>query len=83
MLGRFLGLPQEGKPKRSHSFDYGHVGSSGGAQSLSNYPRHISNIWTKRSLSVNGMLLQCDEEGDLGGSKGTFDSQEWVMESTV
>ncbi|XP_014065475.1 leucine-rich repeat and fibronectin type-III domain-containing protein 2 [Salmo salar] len=83
MLGRFLGLPQEGKPKRSHSFDYGHVGSSGGAQSLSNYPRHISNIWTKRSLSVNGMLLQYDDSEDGEGEKAPFESSEWVMESTV
>ncbi|KAK7904518.1 hypothetical protein WMY93_017125 [Mugilogobius chulae] len=61
MLGRLLGLPQEGKPKRSHSFDMGHVG---GAQSRSNHPRRISNIWTKRSLSVNGMLLQYDSSED-------------------
>lgn len=71
-------LPSENKPKRSHSFDMGDFGAS---QCLS-YPRRISNIWTKRSLSVNGMLLQCDEsEGE--GEKATFDSSEWVMESTV
>nr|XP_046222350.1 leucine-rich repeat and fibronectin type-III domain-containing protein 2 [Oncorhynchus gorbuscha] len=83
MLGRFLGLPQEGKPKRSHSFDYGHVDSSSGAQSLSNYPRHISNIWTKRSLSVNGMLLQYDDSEDGEAEEVPFESSEWVMESTV
>lgn len=77
MLGRLIGLPQEGKPKRSHSFDMGHVGA---AQCRSNYPRRISNIWTKRSLSVNGMLLQYDESDD---EKPTFESPEWVMESTV
>ncbi|XP_017546202.2 leucine-rich repeat and fibronectin type-III domain-containing protein 2 [Pygocentrus nattereri] len=78
-LGRLLMLPLESKPKRSHSFDMGDFGAS---QCLS-YPRRISNIWTKRSLSVNGMLLQCDEsEGE--GDKGTFSSSsEWVMESTV
>lgn len=77
-LGKLVMLPSENKPKRSHSFDMGDFGAS---QCLS-YPRRISNIWTKRSLSVNGMLLQCDEsEGD--GNKGTFDSSEWVMESTV
>ncbi|XP_046710905.1 leucine-rich repeat and fibronectin type-III domain-containing protein 2 [Silurus meridionalis] len=77
-LGRLLKLPLESKPKRSHSFDMGDVGAS---QCLS-YPQRISNIWTKRSLSVNGMLLQCDEsEGE--GDKGTLDSSEWVMESTV
>lgn len=77
MLGRLLGLPQEGKPKRSHSFDMGHVGA---AQCRSNYPRRISNIWTKRSLSVNGMLLQYDESED---EKPTCETSEWVMESTV
>lgn len=77
MLGRLLGLPQEGKPKRSHSFDMGHVGA---AQCRSNYPRRISNIWTKRSLSVNGMLLQYDESED---EKPACETSEWVMESTV
>lgn len=77
MLGRLLGLPQEGKPKRSHSFDMGHVGAT---QCHSNYPRRISNIWTKRSLSINGMLLQYDERED---EKPTCETSEWVMESTV
>lgn len=77
MLGRLLGYPQEGKPKRSHSFDMGDVGV---AQCRSSQPRRISNIWTKRSLSVNGMLLQCDDSED---EKPSFESSEWVMESTV
>lgn len=77
MLGRLLGLPQESKPKRSHSFDMGHVGAT---QCRNSYPRRISNIWTKRSLSVNGMLLQYDDSED---EKPTCDSSEWVMESTV
>ncbi|XP_051502179.1 leucine-rich repeat and fibronectin type-III domain-containing protein 2-like [Myxocyprinus asiaticus] len=78
-LGSPVMLPTENKPKRSHSFDMGDFGAS---QCLRNAPRRISNIWTKRSLSVNGMLLQCDEsEGE--GDKATFDSSEWVMESTV
>lgn len=77
MLGRLLGLPQEGKPKRSHSFDMGHVGTT---QCQNTHPRRISNIWTKRSLSVNGMLLQLDDSEE---EKHTFDSSEWVMESTV
>lgn len=83
-LSRLLLLPLDSKPKRSQSFDMGDVsGASASAAQLCSYPRRISSIWTKRSLSVNGMLLQCDEEGDLGGSKGTIDSSEWVMESTV
>ncbi|XP_049914438.1 leucine-rich repeat and fibronectin type-III domain-containing protein 2 isoform X3 [Epinephelus moara] len=81
-LSRLLMLPLDSKPKRSQSFDMGDVSSAGAAQ-LCNKPRRISSIWTKRSLSVNGMLLQCEEEGDTGGSKGTIDSADWVMESTV
>lgn len=77
MLGRLLGFPQEGRPKRSHSFDMGHVGA---AQCRSSQPRRISNIWTKRSLSVNGMLLQYDDSEE---EKPSFESSEWVMESTV
>ncbi|XP_032403376.1 leucine-rich repeat and fibronectin type-III domain-containing protein 2 [Xiphophorus hellerii] len=77
MLGRLLGFQHEDKPKRSHSFDMGHVGA---VQCRSSQPRRISNIWTKRSLSVNGMLLQYDDSED---EKPTFESSEWVMESTV
>lgn len=79
-LSRLLMLPLDSKPRRSQSFDMGDVT---GAAQLYNKPRRISSIWTKRSLSVNGMLLQCEEEGDTGGSKGTIDSADWVMESTV
>lgn len=82
-LSRLLMLPTDSKPKRSQSFDMGDVTNSGGAQARSK-PRRLSSIWTKRSLSVNGMLLQCEEEeGDTGGSKGTLDSADWAMESTV
>lgn len=81
-LSRLLMLPMDSKPKRSQSFDMGDVVGTGTVQ-LCNKPRRISSIWTKRSLSVNGMLLQCEEEGDTGGSKGTIDSADWVMESTV
>ncbi|XP_035389010.1 leucine-rich repeat and fibronectin type-III domain-containing protein 2 [Electrophorus electricus] len=79
-LGRLWALPLESKPKRSHSFDMGEFGAS--ASGYITYPRRISNIWTKRSLSVNGMLQQCEEsEGEA--DKGMFGSSEWVMESTV
>lgn len=86
MLARLLGLPQEVKPKRSRSFDMGHVGApasgaaGASAQVRGGNARRISNIWTKRSLSVNGMLLQYDETED---EKPAFESSEWVMESTV
>lgn len=81
-LSRLLMLPLDSKPKRSQSFDMGDVASAGAAQ-LYRKPRRFSSIWTKRSLSVNGMLLQCEEEENTGGSKGTIDSADWVMESTV
>ncbi|NXI00439.1 LRFN2 protein, partial [Pachycephala philippinensis] len=74
----FLMLPLEGKTKRSHSFDMGDFATS----QCCTYPKKITNIWTKRSLSVNGMLLQYDDN-ELTGAKGTFGSSEWVMESTV
>ncbi|KAL6095566.1 lrfn2 [Pungitius sinensis] len=86
-LSRLLMLPLDPKPKRSQSFDMGDVTGAGAAAAaaarLSGKSRRIGGIWTRRSLSVNGMLLQCDEEGDTGGSKGTIDSADWVMESTV
>lgn len=81
-LSRLLMLPLDSKPKRSQSFDMGDITGAGAAQ-LSGKSRRIGSIWTRRSLSVNGMLLQCDEEGDTGGSEGTIDGADWVMESTV
>ncbi|XP_033873509.3 leucine-rich repeat and fibronectin type-III domain-containing protein 2-like [Acipenser ruthenus] len=77
-LRSLLTLPLESKPKRSHSFDMGDFVTT----QCCSYPKKITNIWTKRSLSVNGMLLQCDED-DLAGSKVNYGSSEWVMESTV
>ncbi|KAJ3606867.1 hypothetical protein NHX12_026385 [Muraenolepis orangiensis] len=75
-LGR-LPAPDPRPPERSRSFDMGDVAAAnakaGGGAQASGYPRRLSSIWTKRSLSVNGMLLQCEEEG----------AADWVMESTV
>ncbi|XDV42477.1 hypothetical protein PO909_011132 [Leuciscus waleckii] len=81
-ISRLLTSPLPSRPRRSHSFDTGDFTMSR-AQQLCSYPRRISSIWTKRSLSVNGMLLRCDEDGDSGGSKGSGGSADWVMESTV
>lgn len=78
-LSRLLLLPLE-RPRRSQSFDMGD--SSAGSRRCSR-PRRISRIWTKRSMSVNGTLLQSEEETDPGGSRGTLDSSDWVLESTV
>ncbi|XP_075993404.1 leucine-rich repeat and fibronectin type-III domain-containing protein 2 [Genypterus blacodes] len=81
-LSRLLMLPLDPGPRRSQSFDMGDVSGACAAQ-LCTYPRRLSSIWTKRSLSVNGMLLQCEGGGGTGGSKGTIDSTDWAMESTV
>ncbi|XP_068433337.1 leucine-rich repeat and fibronectin type-III domain-containing protein 2 [Clinocottus analis] len=86
-LSRLLMLPLDSKPKRSQSFDMGDAtGAGSAAAQLCGRSRRLSSIWTRRSLSVNGMLLQCEEEeaaADTGGSKATIDSADWVMESTV
>ncbi|XP_030050465.1 leucine-rich repeat and fibronectin type-III domain-containing protein 2 [Microcaecilia unicolor] len=76
-----LTLPLEGKTKRSHSFDMGDVATS----QCCTYPQKISNIWTKRSLSVNGMLLQYVDSAELeeSATRESYGSAEWVMESTV
>lgn len=81
-LSRLLMLPLDSKPKRSMSFDMGDVTGTGASQ-LRSKPHRISSVWTKRSLSVNGMLQCEEEEGDTGGSRGAIDSTDWVLESTV
>ncbi|XP_033847059.1 leucine-rich repeat and fibronectin type-III domain-containing protein 2 [Periophthalmus magnuspinnatus] len=78
-LSRLLMLPLE-RPRRSQSFD---MGDSGAGTRRSSRPRRISRIWTKRSMSVNGTLLQSEDEGDPGGSGSSPDSADWVLESTV
>ncbi|XP_062923419.1 leucine-rich repeat and fibronectin type-III domain-containing protein 5 [Mobula hypostoma] len=46
------------------------------------HSQNISSLWSKRSVSMNGMLLQLESsDGDSG--KATFSSSEWIMESTV
>ncbi|XP_072912140.1 leucine-rich repeat and fibronectin type-III domain-containing protein 2 [Hemitrygon akajei] len=77
-LNKLLTLPMEGKARRSQSFDMGDFSSS----HCYSYPRCITNIWTKRSLSVNGVLVQYDEDG-LEITRGACCSSDWVMESTV
>ncbi|KAM9354775.1 leucine-rich repeat and fibronectin type-III domain-containing protein 2 [Pholidichthys leucotaenia] len=72
-LSQLLMLPLDSRPTRSQSFDMGEVTDS---SQPCGKPCRISSIWTKRSLSMNGMLLQCEEEGNIGGS-------DCLMESTV
>lgn len=80
-LSRLLMLPLDRKPKRSQSFDTGAATKTGGAPAC-NKARRISKIWTKRSLSVNGMLLM-GEECDAEESNVMQNCAEWVVESTV
>ncbi|TNN29289.1 Leucine-rich repeat and fibronectin type-III domain-containing protein 2 [Liparis tanakae] len=90
-LSRLLMLPLDSKPRRSQSFDMGDATGAGAGDGDAARPcgrsRRLSSIWTRRSLSVSGMLLQCEEEeggeGGARGSKATIDSADWVMESTV
>ncbi|XP_041832706.1 leucine-rich repeat and fibronectin type-III domain-containing protein 2-like [Melanotaenia boesemani] len=81
-LSQLLMLPLDPKPKRSQSFDSGDTMNTSASQLHSKSCR-ISSIWTKRRLSANGLLLQSEKEQDKGGSKGTLDSADWVLESTV
>ncbi|XP_062858638.1 leucine-rich repeat and fibronectin type-III domain-containing protein 2 [Trichomycterus rosablanca] len=62
-----LGRTSGSRFRRSHSFDAGDFAAS------------ISSVWTRRSLSINGMLLK----DDATSSKGTLEGSEWVVESTV
>lgn len=78
-LSRLLLMPLE-RPRRSQSFD---MGDSAAGSRHSRKPRRISRIWTKRSMSVNGTLLQSEDETDPGDSRSALDSSDWVLESTV
>ncbi|KAI4871518.1 hypothetical protein NFI96_015950 [Prochilodus magdalenae] len=42
----------------------------------------FGNMWSKRSLSMNGILVQM-ENPDTDGSKAMYSSSEWILESTV
>ena len=76
---KYLTLPVEGtRAKRRYSLN----------EDLSKHHCYIgstkfSSVWSaKRSLSMNGMLLQL-ENPDLEGGKATHSSAEWILESTV
>uniref|UniRef100_A0A673KRG3 Uncharacterized protein n=1 Tax=Sinocyclocheilus rhinocerous TaxID=307959 RepID=A0A673KRG3_9TELE len=44
--------------------------------------RHLGNVFCKRSMSVNGMLVQM-ANSNLDSEKTAFSSSEWILESTV
>ncbi|KAJ8269940.1 hypothetical protein GJAV_G00108490 [Gymnothorax javanicus] len=76
---RYLTLPAEGKAqraKRRYSLN----------EDLSKHHCYIGAprrgaMWSKRSLSMSGMLLQPEDESD--GEGGRDVSAEWILESTV
>ncbi|XP_072545066.1 leucine-rich repeat and fibronectin type-III domain-containing protein 5 [Salminus brasiliensis] len=75
---KYMTLPVEGvRAKRRYSLneDLSKHHCFIGAQKL-------GNMWSKRSLSMNGMLVQM-ENSDIDGSKAMYSSSEWILESTV
>lgn len=44
--------------------------------------RNTGGLWSKRSMSMNGILVQSDNS-DMDSGKATFSSSEWILESTV
>ncbi|KAJ8411751.1 hypothetical protein AAFF_G00153890 [Aldrovandia affinis] len=75
---KYLTLPIEGlKAKRRYSLN----------EDLSKYhcyigSQRLGSLWSKRSLSMSGMLLQLDGS-DIDGGKAKLSSSEWILESTV
>ncbi|KAL6477306.1 hypothetical protein MHYP_G00131410 [Metynnis hypsauchen] len=75
---KYMTLPVEGvRAKRRYSLneDLSKHHCFSGAQKF-------GNMWSKRSLSMNGMLVQM-ENTDIDGSKAMYSSSEWILESTV
>uniref|UniRef100_UPI00398F82EE leucine-rich repeat and fibronectin type-III domain-containing protein 2 n=1 Tax=Pristiophorus japonicus TaxID=55135 RepID=UPI00398F82EE len=70
--------PTPALAKRSCSFDMGDIA----ATTCYSYAKRFSVIWTKRSQSVHGMLLQY-AEAEVAGPKGAFYSSEELEESIV
>ncbi|XP_014376622.1 leucine-rich repeat and fibronectin type-III domain-containing protein 5 isoform X1 [Alligator sinensis] len=75
---KFLTLPAEtSRAKRRYSLN----------GELMEYHCYVNSqntggLWSKRSLSMNGMLIQSDKS-DVDSGKATFSSSEWILESTV
>ncbi|KAG2457458.1 LRFN5 protein, partial [Polypterus senegalus] len=75
---KYLTLPADSlRAKRRYSLN----------EDLSKYhccisSQRLGSLWSKRSLSMNGMLLQL-EGSDVDSGKATFSSSEWILESTV
>ncbi|XP_067831861.1 leucine-rich repeat and fibronectin type-III domain-containing protein 2-like [Heptranchias perlo] len=76
--GQLCPTPAAAKTKRSCSFDMGDIA----ATTCYSYAKRFSVIWTKRSQSVHGMLLQY-AESEVAGQKAAFYSSEELEESIV
>uniref|UniRef100_A0A8C5R1S9 Leucine rich repeat and fibronectin type III domain containing 5 n=1 Tax=Leptobrachium leishanense TaxID=445787 RepID=A0A8C5R1S9_9ANUR len=44
--------------------------------------KHSGGLWSKRSMSMNGILVQSNNS-DMDSGKAAFTSSEWILESTV
>ncbi|XP_007891516.1 leucine-rich repeat and fibronectin type-III domain-containing protein 5 [Callorhinchus milii] len=75
---KFLTLPTEiSRAKRRYSLD-----AEVSEYHCYTHSQSINSLWSKRSMSMNGMLLQL-ANSDVDGGKAVFSSSEWIMESTV
>nr|XP_056707490.1 leucine-rich repeat and fibronectin type-III domain-containing protein 5 [Euleptes europaea] len=75
---KFLTLPADpSRAKRRYSLNGEYVEYRGCVSSPA-----PGGFWSKRSLSMNGMLVQMDGS-DVDSGKATFSSSEWILESTV
>ncbi|XP_026855635.2 leucine-rich repeat and fibronectin type-III domain-containing protein 5 [Electrophorus electricus] len=75
---KYMTLPTEGvRAKRRYSLN----------EDLTKHHCYLGkqkfgNMWSKRSLSMNGILVQMGNV-DIDGSKAMYSSSEWILESTV
>ncbi|KAG8449144.1 hypothetical protein GDO86_015991 [Hymenochirus boettgeri] len=75
---KFLTLPAEkSRAKRRYSFN-------GEVMEYHCYinAQNAGGLWSKRSMSMNGILIQSDNS-DMDSGKATCSSSEWILESTV
>nr|XP_003224958.1 PREDICTED: leucine-rich repeat and fibronectin type-III domain-containing protein 5 isoform X1 [Anolis carolinensis] len=82
---KFLTLPADpSRAKRRYSLNGGEAVEYYCRVSASPSAQQPGGFWSKRSLSMNGMLLLPATGGSESDSgKATFSSSEWILESTV
>lgn len=73
---KYLTLPVEGvRAKRRYSLN-----EDSSKQNCYVGTTQFGNMWSKRSMSMNGIVLQ---QEDIDSVKATYSSSEWILESTV